>query len=402
MALDYHGLTSSYTDAGIPVPHATTDIVSNTDRRDVSEMLDLFDAAETPFVERIGWGPECAATKIEWLTENLGPGYVVVASAVASNATVLVISTVDGISSAEAAKQVQTGTILYNYSSTDGVHALILVTSITGAGSIDIEYLTSAFSTATMSFAVGDKLYVLGALANEGSLPRSGPWRARAISSNGFTILREDVNITGSMKATQFYAINREDTHQMKMRMLELVRSREKVALLGGRVDRSSTVASVMNGCFGFLAGQSGSNIDTTTTSLTEAAVNDVVASCWEHGAKSLTWFSSLTQARKFTQWDVNRIRMEPRDTRGGGHVTHYMTEAGVEMEVVALKFFPVNIAFALDTSKIRLRAKTGRKGIMEKLGKQGDYDAWQIISEFSLEMRKYNQGIHGMFTKLS
>jgi len=93
---------------------------------------------------------------------------------------------------------------------------------------------------------------------------------------------------------------------------------------------------------------------------------------------------------------------MEPRDTRGGGHVTHYMAECGVEIEVVALRFAPPNIAMLIDTDKCRMRAKSGRKGIMEKLGKRGDFDEWQIISECSLEMRKYDQGCHGLFSRLT
>jgi len=62
----------------------------------------------------------------------------------------------------------------------------------------------------------------------------------------------------------------------------------------------------------------------------------------------------------------------------------------------------PKNFAFVIDTSKCQLRAKKGRKAIMEKLGKNGDFDDWQIISEFSFEMKGYSNGQHGMFTKLS
>lgn len=405
MALDYHAI-SEVSSAGYGLPNATTDIVSNTDKRDVSEVLDLFTASETPFIERIGWGPECSAQKIEWLYENLGPGYVALSAAVTSAAVAFVVASADGLATAGAMAQIQTGTLLYAYDATNALHMEALVTAVangSGSAAVTFEILSTGLGTTTLDLAATQKLYILGAAANEGSLPRTGPWRARAIAENNFSILREDVQITGSQKATEFYAIGKEDQHQIKMRMLELVRAREKQALLAATLTpRSSTEASVMNGALGFLVGQSGSNIDTSTTSLTESAVNDVVASCWEHGAMNLTWFSSLTQARKFTQWDVNRIRMEPRDTRGGGHVTNYMTEAGVEMEIVALKFFPVNVALVIDTSKCRMRAKTGRKGIMEKLGKMGDFERWQIISEFSMEMRKYNQGAHGLFTKLS
>lgn len=404
MALAYHALSNAVDVTGGGLPQATTDIVSNTDKRDVSEVLDLFAPMETPFINRIGWGSEVSATSIEWLTENLGPGYVAVGSVHASTATSILITTVDNMSLAETAKQLQTGTVLYGYSSTDGEHSLMLVISTGSDGEIEVEILssTTAFSV-TISTTAADKLYILGAIVNEGSTPRTGNWRARALSSNGFSIERQDVQITGSQKATDFYAIGREDSHQMKMRMKELIRDREKSALYSTHLTpRSTTEASLMNGALGFLVGQTGTHIDITTTALTESAVNDVIGYLWEHGSTNITWFSDLTQARKFTQWDVNRIRMEPRDTRGGGHVTHYMSEAGVEIEVVAMRFVPANIAFLIDTDKARMKAKKGRKGILEKLGKRGDFDEWQLLSEFSLELRKYNQGCHGLFTRLA
>ena len=93
---------------------------------------------------------------------------------------------------------------------------------------------------------------------------------------------------------------------------------------------------------------------------------------------------------------------MAPRDQRGGGHVAYYMSEAGVEIEIVAMPQVPVNFAFLIDTTKVRMRAKKGRKGIMEKLGKMGDFERYQIVSEFTMEMRGYNQGQHGLFTRLA
>ena len=403
MALDYHALTE-VSSAGYGLPQATTDIVSNTDRRDVSEMLDLLSYADTPFISRIGWGAESAATKIEWLTENLGPGYVAVSSVMGSAGTCLLITTVDNMSLSQTALQLQTGTVLYGYSSTDGEHSLLLVVSTGVTGELTIEVLSTATAFSVgLSTTAADKLYVLGAVANEGSLPRTGNWRSRALASNGFTILRQDVQITGSQAATDFYAINSEEQHQIRMRMLELTRERERQALYSVHVTpRSTTEASLMNGALGFLVSQSGSHIDTSTTTLTENAVNNVIAECWEHGSKNLTWFSALSQARKFTQWDVNRIRMAPRDQRGGGHVAYYMSEAGVEIEIVAMPQVPVNFAFLIDTTKVRMRAKKGRKGIMEKLGKMGDFERYQILSEFTMEMRGYNQGQHGLFTRLA
>jgi hypothetical protein len=157
-----------------------------------------------------------------------------------------------------------------------------------------------------------------------------------------------------------------------------------------------------MNGALGFLVGQGGSGIDTSTTSLTEANLNTVIGACWEAGSDSLTFFADRTNAAKPTQWDKGRIRMAPRDGRGGGHINYYMSEVGVEIELVPMRNVPTNIAFLIDTSKCSLRAKKGRKGFMEKLGKAGDFDDWQILSECSLEMKGFNLRQHGLWTRLA
>ena len=91
MALDYHAIAAA-TNRGSA--QATTDIVSLTDKRDVSDMLDLLAIAYTPFINRIGWGSESGGTSIEWISEDLGPGYVVAGSVMASAGTSLQISTV--------------------------------------------------------------------------------------------------------------------------------------------------------------------------------------------------------------------------------------------------------------------------------------------------------------------
>ena len=403
MAIDYHAVSTA-TDSQEPL--STIDIVSNTNKRDVSDVLDLLALAETPFINAIGWGPDSGGTKIEWITEDLGPGYIKAASVIGSAGVSILIASVENLTSTEALKQVQEGSILYHYSSTDGEHSLWGVLSTTTAtGTITFEVLSTAvtFSGST-SVATADKIWVLGAVANTASLPRANSnVRSRSVKENYFTILRQDVSISGSMAATDMYAINREDLHQILMRLKEMQREREKMALYSVAVTpRSSTEAELMHGALGFLVGVSGDNIDTSTTSLTESAVNAVVGACWENGATSLTFFGSKEQCAKFTQWDKNRIRMAPRDGRGGGYITKYMTEVNIEIDIQPMKRVPKNIAFLIDTTKCRLRAKKGRKALMEKLGKKGDFEAWQIISEFSMEMKGYNLGQHGLFTRLS
>ncbi len=401
MAEENHAMSTA-TDRG--AYQDTISVVSGTERRDVSEALDLLALADTPFINRIGWGPESSGLTIEWISEDLGPGYITANSVMGSGATSLQIHSTEGLSTAQAVRQINSGSLLYHYSSTDGAHSLWLVVSTGADGELEIEVVstTNTFSEANSTIA-GDKIYILGALMNEGSLPRKGMYRDRVVNSNAFSILRQDVQITGSERATDFYAIGREDTHQILMRMKEMQREREKMALYGVTIPRSSTVAGILNGVVGHMIQASGTaEVDDSTTTFTENAFNTVVSTIWESGGENLTFFGNLDITSKFTRWDKNRIRMQQSDRRGGGLIQYYLSESGIEVEIVPMRKVPINFAFILDTSKIQLRAKKGRKGFMEKLGKAGDFEDWQILSEFSMEMKGYNLHQHGMFIRLS
>ena len=375
-------------------------VVDTTQRRDVSETLDLLALADTPFINRIGWGAESGGMSIEWITEDLGPGYINTSDRVSVATSFCVLST-EGIDASEALLQVKDGSVLYTFDSIDGNHMFAIITSAPVYG-VGVTIFVSFISGVISSTPTNQKWYILGAYANEGSMPNVPRPRQRAVSSNSITILRQDVQITGTMKSTDMYAIGREDRHQIMMRLKELQRDREKAALYSILYAKTSAAAGLMNGVYGFLSGQSGSNIDTSTLVLTESAVNTVVSKIWESGGRNLSFFGALSQCAKFTRWDKNRIRTSVNEGKGGGYIQSYLTESGIVIDLVPMANVPRNLAFVLDTSKIKLRAKRGRKAIMEKLGKMGDFDDWQILSEFTMEMRGYNQRQHGMFTKLT
>lgn len=376
-------------------------IVSGTEQRDVSDMLDSLALAETPFINKIGWGADSGGVCIEWISEDLGPGMIKTLSTIASDWVSFVVGSIDGLDASDAIAQIKQGSILYMFSSTSAEHSFAVVTS-TGYGKGGVSVFVSIIGgPGWISIVAQDTFYVLGAVANEGSVPNEPTPRQRALASNCFMILREDVQITGSMKSTDMYVIGKEDKHQMLMRLKELQRARERFALYGLYSARTSAAAAMINGVYGFLSVQSGSNIDNSTYVLTETAINNMVEYLWENGSRNLTFFGHISQTGKFTNWDKSRIRMEPRDTRGGGYITKYMTNSGVEIDLEPMGRVPKNFAFILDTSKIKLRAKKGRKLLIEKLGKMGDFDDWQMLSEFSMEMRGYNLHQHGMFTKL-
>ena len=134
------------------LPQATTDIVASTDKRDVSDVLDLLALADTPFINAIGWGAPFAAQKIEWLSEDLGPGWVAPSVAAASAAGSFIADSAGlAITTAEAIKQIQTGTVLYHYSSTDGEHGLYVADAVAEASIGTTALCTDANAAATQT-----------------------------------------------------------------------------------------------------------------------------------------------------------------------------------------------------------------------------------------------------------
>ena len=375
------------------------------DRRDVSEILDLFALQETPFLNRISWGPDCGASKCEWIEENLGLGYLVAGGAIASGASagasiqIVVTSGTFGQTDGEIVKQLTTGSLLYGYNTTSDEHRYWVVHAIAADGSsVGAKILATAYIG---GLASGSNVYLVGNFVNEGSEPAADKSRSRSVLSNGMNILRHDIQITGSDLVAPKHAVADELRHQITMRGVELKRGIEKAALLSMAKTGSSTVAPHMNGLYGFLSGQTGSHIDATTTTITENALGTICEELYQNGSNPDIFMGHPAIIRRFTSFNNPRVRTTVDEGLGGHHVTKYLTDTGYELDLVHLRRCPKNLAFVVDSSKIFMRARSGRKMLLQKLGIKGDYEQWQLLSEFTMEVRGYTLGQHGMFSNL-
>jgi hypothetical protein len=396
MAVDGHAVaTATYWDT-------VADIGTNTNRPDVSDMLDLWAHKDTPFLNKINWGPDSGGLNIEWVSEHLGFGYLSPACEATTASTAVIIGA-SGLANATAAmEQVTTGTLLFVYDSTTSEYGLMWVESMGSSNSIAYSWVAVTAST-NIDLTTASKLYILGDVANEGSGPRDDKSRVRSVITNAMAILREDVQITGSMAATDFYAVENELKHQISNRLIEMQRHREMLMLLAKSTTRSATLAGLFDGAFGFLEGKSGSDwVKDSSLDFTESAVNDLAAEVYENGGNPDCLVGSVQQLRKFTRWDQNKVRTSTDAKIAGHYITQYLTDTGATVDLVMLRKFPVNIVFCLDTQKIKLRAKKGRKLLVEKLGIDGDRERWQMISEFTVEFRGYDKGQQAMWSKLN
>jgi len=371
-------------------------------------MLEFWAHKDTPLLNRISWGEESGGIIIEWVHENLGWMYVETSAAIASGGTAMVVaSTGTGhLAKLEAAKQVRVGTLLYAKAGTDlsqsGGHAWMAVSTI-AANTCTLAFLSST----TASIAASAKVYIVGSFANEGSEPDRDTSRARVLLSNKMTILRKDIQITGSEAATDMHAVPNELNHQIKNRLLELQFERERSVLYSWHAARAAVPTVGNYGLIGgmaelLLAQSTTSFVDDTTTTLTESTFNNVVAECFDNGGRPNVAVGSVDQIRKFTNWNTDRIRTTVDNRIGGQYISQYLTDTGITVDLIPLIKAIPSFLFILDTEKLKLRAKKGRKLLLQKLGLKGDLQQWQIISEYSLEHHGIADGHHGAFTILT
>jgi hypothetical protein len=216
--------------------------------------------------------------------------------------------------------------------------------------------------------------------------------------------------MTGTRQAIEMYGVPNELRKQIGLRTMEYKRQIEAALILGIKLAGVEATAgaagayhtSMMGGIYDFLRGQSGSHIDTTTTTLTETKINDIAQAVYDKGGEPNTLLLGPKQARVIPTLERARVRVEQDSKVAGFYVNKYMTDLGVEMSILISRWVPKKFAFILDANKIKLMPLRGRKFNLTKLGTVGDYVEFQLISEITMEFQGYSLGQHGMFDCLA
>ena len=380
---------------------STLDYTSSTDVRDVSSMLDAVYISDTPLVNRVGWGSAIKNKTHEWLTDSIGYGYVILSNAgtVASDASGAVFGTSNIGVQSTALRQIRTGTVL-KYNNQSIARGYYVVKDFSYTGSVVWAGISGTSVSATVTDAM--TFFIVGNAVKEGSTPRRDATRPRQICSNLTQIFREDIRMTGTRQAIEMYAVGNELRKQIGLRTQEYKRQVERSLILGYKHAGDAAETQMMGGIYDFLRGQSGSHIDTTTTTLTETKINDVAQAIFDKGGEPNTLLLGPKQARVIPTLERARVRVTQDSRVAGFYVTKYMTDLGVEMSILISRWVPKEFTFVLDGAKIKLMPLRGRKFNLSKLGKKGDYVEWELISEITMEMTGYTLGQHGMFNALS
>ena len=379
----------------------TSNYTSNTDVRDVSSVLDAVYIADTPLLNRVGWGSAVTNKTHEWVTDSIGYGYVILSNTgtVASNASGAVFGTSNVGVQSTALRQIHTGTVLkYNNQST--ARGYYVVEDFSLAGSIVWAGISGTSVSATITDAA--TFFIVGNAVKEGSTPRRDSTRPRQLVSNLTQIFREDIRMTGTRQQIEMYAVGNELRKQISLRTMEYKRQLERTLILGYKHAGDSAETQMMGGIYDFLRQQSGSHIDATTTTMTETKINDIAQAVFDNGGEPNTLVLGPKQARVIPTLERARVRVTQDSKVAGFYVNKYMTDLGVEMSILISRWVPKDFAFILDANKIQMRPMRNRRFILQKLGIVGDYVEYQLISEVTMEIKGHTLGQHGMFDYLT
>lgn len=318
-------------------------------------------------------------TKHEWVEDALNATTIqqIGGSGLTSAGTALAVS-------ASHLGRITAGTLLRDQLS--GKTEVLQVSAV-GAASATI---TRGFGTTSPEAHAASAVWDI--VANPRPQGMAGPKdesTARTRVFNYTQIFSKGVKLTGTAQAISHAGISSEQEYQIDLRMRELKRELDRTCIMGIRTGQPADgTYSTMAGIMEWTNGINTANVTSTAATLTPSVINTLVKSCWSSGLDPDTILVGGTQKQKISAFD-EEYRRSTQDTRRAGYtVDEFVSDLGITLRVVVDRWVPNDVAIVYKKDQIKILPLQGRSFFMEPLGKTGDSTDWQIIGEYTMEMR--------------
>ncbi len=362
---------------------------------DVADIVSIVSPYETPLLDHLGDATRAAgSTYHEWLEDTLLP-----------NKDVINDVTVDQ-SGYSTSFNVAHGGYFRVGDQLQAVNSgeLLFVNTVAG-NTISVTRGYGGTSEETLSH--GETLHILGNAALEGDDAPTARFSTRCRLGNWTQIFTASVRVSGSELAVRKLSIADELDYQKQERLRELLRDLENTVINGISPEvvqqGSATIRRTMKGIIPTLA----TNIFTpgvdsfpNETDLTEHQLNLALRNIWENASSRVdTIVCNGYQKRRINGFITSSRSYSSRDETFRDAVSVYESDFGV-CRVVLSRSVPTNTILLLDSSRIDVLPLSGRSFHYKPLASTGDYDAGELIGEYTLELR--NEIAHGMITGLA
>lgn len=357
---------------------------------DLSEVLATILLDDTDFLSVIGVSGEVATqTKHSWVEDSLNATTVLQAGGTqAQMALGTTTGTVLRISASQIAR-ITAGTILKDRIS--GRSEVIQVTGVSGTSATVTRGYGSTSAMTHLAAATWD------IIANPRPQGMAGPKdesTTRGLKFNFSQIFSKGVRITGTAQAIDHAGINAEDAYQIDLRLRELKRELDRTLIMGARAssDVTASVYGTMGGVINFVRYIAAGNINGTAETLTPSVVNTMAKQVYDQGGMPDILLVGGTQKQKISTFDQEFRRSTLDSRRAGFTVDEFVTDLGWNLRIVTDRWVPNDVCMVLDSSKIKVLPLNGRAFFLEKLAKTADSNDWQIVGEYTAEVRNAGQ----------
>ncbi len=357
---------------------------ANAHYLDLSDVLSAVLLADTFFLGRVPMGEAGTQTVHYWTEDTLNATVVTVAIAISNGDTSLVLGSGQGA-------KLRIGALLQDEA--------ILSDEVMQVTAISTDTITVARSVGDSqpaasggeAHAAACSLRVIGMPVQEGDSGVTDMSVIRSRKSNTFQIFKREVEVSGTTKAIKSAGVPNEFNYQIAQRMLEIHRELGMAHLTGVQISAGSdTVYRSMDGVSNVV--RIGANTLTAAEALSESTVNALCTLIWNKGGQPNLLVGHDTQMTKFAELYKDKIRLVASDRQVGRFITKFLTDKGIELDLLTDRWAKKHELLAVDSSRLSLHPLVGRAMHMEPLAKTGDADRAMIIGEYTQVTRNAAQ----------
>lgn len=353
----------------------------------LDEMVDAVLLDDANVLSTLGFsnmGKPVTQTKHEWDEDELNPVTVtagrILESAASATGSALVLT------STTHAGRITAGTLLKDQLS--GKMEVLQVTAVSGKSAT----VTRGYGGTSAETHGASAVYDI--IANPRPQGMEGPKDesvARSRSYNYTQIFSKGVNLTGTALAIEHNGIAAEDTYQIDKRMRELIRELDRTVILGIRAAANVTDGTygTMGGLMDYIKHATSGNTNSTAETLTPSVLNAMVKQIWDDGGNPDLILVGGLQKQKISGFDKEYRRSTMDTNRAGFVIDEFVSDLGVNLRVVVDRWIPEDMCFVVDSTRIAIKPLQGRAFFLEKLAKTGDREKWQIVGEYTMEVKQ-------------
>lgn len=352
---------------------------------DISEAIDMMDPFEVPFLDMVGRDSlknPCTQVKHEWLEDYLNPRAGTLGAAYVLGSGTLQVGADEG------KYLVPDDLILV------GANAPIAFRVLAGPPDSDICTVTVVAGT-DANVASGVVWRKISHSAQEGGAARDDMQKTHLVRPYNYTqIFKDWIIVTGTMEVIDRYGYASEREYQEEKKLKELALDLENTLLYGVQSydegpPRKSSAGGLLE--YVLLDGITNSwdNISNLAgAAFTETALNDMLQTMWENGAKPDFLMLNGTNKRRITAWATPRIRTERDDRMAGASIGMYESDFGTIDIVLNRNLRPADLILGTK-GQIGIGPLNGRQFSSRELPSTIDGRWFEILGEYTMEVHR-------------